>query len=102
MQVIRASASRLGVAPRGLFLAFARDLPGVHPILACETDAQLEELLGDWASDAIEAAAISQLVDSLPTLDSNALDPSRWKSGEIEAAGHLNQPGSTSVANIPT
>jgi len=102
MQIIRACASRLGVAPRGLFLAFARDLPGVHPILACETDAQLEQLLADWTSDAIEAAAISQLVDSLPTLDSNALDPSRWKSGEIEAAAHQNQPGSTSVANIPT
>ena len=102
MQIIQACASRLGVAAHSLFLAFARELPGVHPILGCETEAQLEGLLADWASDAIDAATVSLLVDSLPTQDCDALDPSRWKLAEIGSTAPLNQPGSTSVANIPT
>jgi aryl-alcohol dehydrogenase-like predicted oxidoreductase len=101
MQTIQACAKRLGVPSRALFLAFARELPGVHPILGCETDAQLEGLLADWASDAIDAAAISKLVDSLPTLDADALDPSRWHSAEIDPEARVNRPGTASVASIP-
>jgi aryl-alcohol dehydrogenase-like predicted oxidoreductase len=101
MQTIQACASRLGVPIHALFLAFARELPGAHPILDCETDAQLEILLADWASDAIDAATISLLVDSLPTLDADAVDPSRWSSAEPAGVSPANQTGAVSVATIP-
>ena len=101
MRVIQACASRLGVPTHALFLAFARELPGAHPILGCETDAQLEMLLADWASDAIDAAAITLLVDSLPTLDADAVDPSRWISAEIDPTTPAAQTGGASIATIP-
>ena len=100
MQLIQACASRAGVPTHALFLAFARELPGAHPILDCETEAELGALLADWASDAIDAATISLLVDSLPTLDSDSVDPSCWTSAEIRRAIPLNQTGGTSVATI--
>jgi aryl-alcohol dehydrogenase-like predicted oxidoreductase len=102
MQAIRACASRVGVPPHALYLAFARELPGVHPILGCETDAQLETLLTDWASDAIDAATITLLVDSLPTLEAQIVDPSRWNSAEIDRKTRVNQTGAASVATIST
>jgi aryl-alcohol dehydrogenase-like predicted oxidoreductase len=102
MQTIRACASRVGVPPHALYLAFARELPGVHPILGCETDAQLEGLLADWASDAIDSATITLLVESLPTLEAQAVDPSRWNSAEIGRKTPLNQTGAASVATIST
>ena len=101
MKLIQACASRIGVPTHALFLAFARELPGAHPILDCETEAQLGALLTDWASDAIDAATISLLVDSLPTLDSDSVDPSCWISAEIPSAIPMNQTGGTSVATIP-
>ncbi len=101
MKIIQACASRLDVPTHALFLAFARELPRAHPILGCETDAQLETLLDDWASDQIDAATISLLVDSLPTLEADAVDPSRWISIEDEATGPVNQTGVASVATIP-
>lgn len=101
MKLIRSCASRVGVPPHTLFLAFARELPGAHPILDCETQAQLGTLLSDWASDTIDAATISLLVDSLPTLDSDSVDPSCWISAEIRSAIPANQTGGTSVATIP-
>jgi aryl-alcohol dehydrogenase-like predicted oxidoreductase len=99
MQAIRSCASRVGVAPRALYLAFARELPGVHPILGCETDAQLDTLLADWASDAIDAPTMTLLVESLPTLEADAIDPSRWNSAEID---RKNRTGAASVATIST
>jgi aryl-alcohol dehydrogenase-like predicted oxidoreductase len=101
MQIIQACASRLGVPTYTLFLAFVRELPGAHPILGCETDTQLETLLTAWASDAIGAATITLLVDSLPTLDTDAVDPSRWVRGEIDRVTRVNQPAATSIATIP-
>ena len=101
MKLIQACASRVGVPIHALFLAFARELPGAHPILDCETQAQLGTLLADWASDAIDAATISLLVDSLPTLDRDSVDPSCWISAEIRSAIPRNQTGGTSVATIP-
>jgi aryl-alcohol dehydrogenase-like predicted oxidoreductase len=101
MKIIQACASRIGVPTHALFLAFVRELPGAHPILGCETEAQLETLLADWASDAIDAAAISLLVDSLPTLDANSVDPSRWNSAETGSTIPMNQTGAASVATIP-
>jgi hypothetical protein len=62
MRVIEACARRIGVSVQALFLAFARDLPGVHPVLECETNAQFDSLLASWASDAVDAAAISQRI----------------------------------------
>lgn len=101
MQRIQACAARLGVATQALFLAFARELPGAHPILGCQTDAQLETLLADWSSDTIDAATITVLIDSLPTLEADAVDPSRWISAEIGRAAPANQTGAASVATIP-
>ena len=101
MHTIQACAARVGAPIHALFLAFARELPGVHPILTFKTNAQLQSLLIDWASDAIDAATISQLVDSLPTLDANSVDPSRWSSNETNWTTPTNQTGAASVATIP-
>lgn len=101
MKLIQSCASRVGVPPHALFLAFARELPGAHPILDCETEAQLGTLLADWDSDAIDAATISLLVDSLPTLDGDSVDPSCWIPAEIRGVMPMNQTGGTSVATIP-
>jgi aryl-alcohol dehydrogenase-like predicted oxidoreductase len=101
MKLIQDCASRVGEPIHALFLAFARKLPGAHPILDCETQAQLGTLLADWASDAIDAASISLLVDSLPTLDRDSVDPSCWISAEIRGAIPTYQTGGTSVATIP-
>jgi aryl-alcohol dehydrogenase-like predicted oxidoreductase len=100
-QTIRACAARLEVTPRALCLAFVRDLPGAYPILACESDRQLESLLADWAAETIDAASIVRLVDSLPTLDCDALDPSRWPTTETARGTTSNQTGAASVATIP-
>ncbi len=100
MQIVQACASRLGVTPDALYLAFARELAGVHPILGCETVAQLETLLADWLDDAIDATAMALLVESLPTLNADAVDPSRWKSAGIDRKGPANQTGPASIATI--
>ena len=102
IRIIQTFASRLGVTPRALFLAFARELPGAHPILGCETEGQLESLLRDWTSDAIDAATITQIVESLPTLEADVVDPSRWISARIDWNAIANQTGPTSVATIGT
>jgi aryl-alcohol dehydrogenase-like predicted oxidoreductase len=101
MQTIQACASRVGVPIYALFLAFARELPGAHPILDCETDAQLEILLADWASNAIDAATVSLLVDSLPTLDADSVDPLRTSSAKTNGLASANQTRAASVATIP-
>ena len=102
IRTIQACATRLSVAPRALFLAFARDLPGAHPILGCETEAQLEALLRDWTDDAVNAATVSQLVESLPTLEADTVDPSRWTSARIDWNASVNQTAPTSIATIGT
>jgi hypothetical protein len=84
MLTIAAVARKLNVAPRALFLAFARELPGAHPVLGCETDAQLESLLGDWESHQIDAAAMTQLVESLPTLR-------RQRRGSLQVGANPNR-----------
>lgn len=101
MRIIAACAARIGVPPRALYLAFGREIPGAHPVLGCETDGQLESLLADWASDAVDAAAISQLVDSLPTLDAEAVDPSKWTGTESDRGDAVNQTETASVATMP-
>jgi aryl-alcohol dehydrogenase-like predicted oxidoreductase len=101
MQTIRACAERLGVTVRALHLAFVRDLPGAYPIVACETDQQLEAVLADWASESIEAASVMQLVDALPTLESEALDPSRWLTSEAAPGPRPVQTGASSIATMP-
>lgn len=101
MRTIQACAARLRLPTHALFLAFARDLPGSHPILGCETEAQLEMLLAEWASDAIDAATITKLVDSLPTLDAEVVDPSRWNLTGLDLSIPANQTSAVSVATIP-
>ncbi len=97
---IHAAAAGLDVTPRALFLAFARELlPGAHPIVGCETDAQLAELLEDWSDERIDAAALAQLVEALPTLEAEVVDPSRWPTRGGDPAANQTTP--RSIATIP-
>ena len=106
MRTISVLAAKLDVAPRALYLAFAREIPGAHPVLGCETDAQLESLLEDWESDKIDAAAMTQLVESLPTLEAEVVDPSKWGDTRIEhrdggaAIGNQTETASVATATI--
>lgn len=97
---IHAAAAELEVTPRGLFLAFARELlPGAHPIVGCETERQLGELLADWADERIDVAALTQLVEALPTLEADVVDPSRWPTRGSQPAANQTTPGS--IATLP-
>ncbi|HEB87940.1 MAG TPA: aldo/keto reductase [Deltaproteobacteria bacterium] len=100
LRMIRAFASKIGVPARALYLAFVRELPGVHPVLGCETADQLADLLTDWQSESVEPAMLTRLVEALPTLDADLVDPSRWNSPRID--WNANQTGSASVATMPT
>ena len=76
---IHATADQLGVPPRALFLGFAREyLPGAHLVIGCEREAQLAELLEDWFDERVDGAHLSRLVEALPTLEAESVDPSRW------------------------
>ena len=103
LRTIHAAASQLGVPPRALFLGFAREfLPGAHPIVGCETDAQLAELLADWSDERIDVAALAPLIERLPTLEADVVDPSRWPTpGSGSAPIRANQTTVGSVATIP-
>jgi aryl-alcohol dehydrogenase-like predicted oxidoreductase len=101
MRTIRSCAEQLGVTTHALHLAFARDLPGTYPIVPCESDAQFERLLADWAAETIEPANVIRLADSLPTINSEALDPSRWPTTEAVGDSAPNQPAATSIATMP-
>ena len=68
--------------PRTLYLAFVRELPGVHPILGCETASQLAQLLRDWEDEAVDGALLSSLIDRLPTAPAALVDPSLWPAAE--------------------
>ena len=58
---IRATARALGVSTRSLYLAFARDcLPGTLPVIGCETNAQLEEVLDDWTAAELDVGGAQQ------------------------------------------
>jgi len=100
MHAVRTCAARLGVDPRAVYLAFARELPSAHPIVGCETDAQITELLADWSSEAVDAASLTQLVDLLPTLEAGVLDPAQWNPADLTQRAGENQPGAASVATI--
>ena len=95
---IRAAASRLDTTPQALCLAFAREyLPGVHPIVGCETAAQLDEILSDWASDRIDVAKLAPLVDSLATQPAHLVDPEMWPGREDPNDAMRNQTGRASI-----
>lgn len=97
---IHAAAAQLEVAPRALFLGFAREfLPGAHPIVGCETEAQLAELLEDWSDERIDVGALAPLVESLPTLEADTVDPSRWPTTGPRT--EANQTTLGSIATIP-
>lgn len=98
LQEIRATAERLGVEARTLFVGFVRELlPGVLPVLGCEQDAQLAELIRDWADERTDGACLAALVDRLPTLDDDVVDPSRWPAGPAR-----HTPNQTPPASIAT
>jgi aryl-alcohol dehydrogenase-like predicted oxidoreductase len=105
IRLIRSTAEMLGVTPRALYLAFAREfLPGAHPVVGCEKPEQLEQLLAEWASKEIDVAKLAPLVGALPTLDADLVDPSRWPAPdrpERATETTLNQTGSSSIAIMP-
>ena len=104
METIRRSARELGVPERALYLAFVRELPGVHPVVGCETRAQLVELIEDWSSETVDAATVIRLADGLPTHEAELVDPSRWAVGEAPTrrpAGSASATSTTSVATLP-
>ena len=67
-------------------------LPGALPVVACETEAQLAELLSDWVSDRIDLAALSPLVESLPTHGAELVDPTRWPVQSFPATTEPTEP----------
>lgn len=103
---IRSQAGELGVSPAALFLAFVRELPGTVALLGCESSAQLARNLADWNSTAVEPSDLARLVDALPQIPEELLDPSRWPvmpAGAAHPSGDaLNQTSATSVATLPT
>ena len=101
METIRQAASELGVPTRALYLGFVRELPGVQPVIGCETRAQLAELLDDWSSEAVEATRVMRLADGLPTHEAELVDPSRWPRFDLQGIPALNQTRATSIATIP-
>lgn len=101
---IRKEAAELGVSSAAFFLAFVRELPGAIALLGCERAEQLQRNLVDWESEKIDSARLARLVDSLPEIPEELLDPSRWP--EIPVASPketgLHQTTAPSVATLPT
>jgi hypothetical protein len=107
-------ARELGVPSRSLYLGFARELlPGAHPVVGCERETQLVELLEDWTNDAVDAAVLAPLVDALPIQAAEVVDPSKWPSttpqavstGRLESLKtdpELNRTLRPSVAKLPS
>ncbi len=85
MRTIEGFAAELGVKPRTLYLAFVRELPGVHPVLGCETADQLVQLLRDWEDETIDGALLTSLLDRLPTAPAALVDPSLWPASDGSA-----------------
>lgn len=82
LRTIEGFAAELGVKPRTLYLAFVRELAGVHPVLGCETADQLAQLLRDWEDETIDGALVASLVDRLPTAPAALVDPSLWPASD--------------------
>ncbi len=101
MRAIRARAGELGVPARALYLAFVRELPGALPVLGCERAGQLEQILEDWQSEAVQACDLAYLVEALPELPDALLDPARWPIFEI-GAGWRGRPNQTPAASVAT
>ncbi len=87
LRTIESFAAELGVKSRTLYLAFIRELPGVHPVLGCETADQLAQLLRDWEDETIDGALVASLVDRLPTASAALVDPSLWPASDGPGAG---------------
>ena len=90
LRTIEGFAAELGVKSRTLYLAFVRELPGVHPVLGCETADQLAQLLRDWEDETIDGALVASLIDLLPTAPAALVDPSLWTTSE--GSGPANRP----------
>ncbi len=73
------------------------------PVLDCENAVQLEEMLSDWTSQAVDSAQLTPLVRALPALPEELLDPSRWPRFEMAAGrGSLaNRATTSSIATMP-
>ncbi|MFK7895448.1 MAG: aldo/keto reductase [Myxococcota bacterium] len=101
MQRIASFAQELGVPSRALYLGFARELlPGAYPVVGCEREAQLAELLEDWTNESVDAAALTSLVEALPLQEAEIVDPSKWPAGKTES--ELNRTARPSIAKLTT
>lgn len=98
---IRSLARELNVSPREIYLALVRELPGVRPIIGCESASQLAELLDDWQSDAVTAAQVLELAAALPIHDAALVDPARWPTPTRPASRDLRQPPGAGIATMP-
>lgn len=102
IRTIRATARALGVSTRALYLAFAREcLPGARPVIGCESEAQLAEVIGDWTSSEPDVGRLMALVDALPTHADELVDPARWPTRPTGVEVARNQTARASVATIP-
>ena len=103
MRTIESFAREIGVTARVLYLAFVRELPGVHPVLGCETSGQLEQLLRDWEDETVDGALLSALVDRLPSSTPALVDPSLWPEAERpeKAAAQGDRPRTDPVRTAP-
>lgn len=87
MRCIERYAQDRGIPGRALYLAFARELlPGAYPVIGCESEAQLSDLLDDWNNDAVDAGVLAPLMEALPVQEAAIVDPSKWPATTPQAA----------------
>ena len=100
LETIERFAGELGIAPRPLYLAFVRELPGVHPILGCESADQLAQGLRDWEDETVDGALLATLLERLPTADAELVDPSGWPAREAVVPEPAPPATATATASI--
>jgi glutamate-1-semialdehyde 2,1-aminomutase/spore coat polysaccharide biosynthesis protein SpsF len=94
LRAIRRWAADHQVSIVEAFLAFVARLAGVHVLVGCESVAQIEQNLRAWQTARELSSAVSVLVESVPALPAEVLDPSQWASAST-ANSAAPRPGDT-------
>ena len=71
------------------------------PVVGCESDAQLEEVLEDWTGADLDIGKLMALVEALPTHADELVDPACWPTPPADLDAPRNQTERASVATIP-